>query len=112
MWDAMAGVEMGPAHRVLLVEACRLADRLDRFDRVLSGGGWFFERPDDDGRVEIVIDSVLSEARQYASVLKQMVAQLEPKPSVATDRKPVAPRPGKGITDLSAKIAARRGGVG
>jgi hypothetical protein len=102
----MAGVEMGPAHRVLLVEACRLADRLDRFERVLTGGRWFHERRDEDERVEVVIDAVLSEARQYASALKMIVAELEPRPSASSA--PAKPKGGKGIADLTARIEARR----
>jgi hypothetical protein len=107
----MAGVEMGPLHRVLLAEACRLADRLDRFERVLSGGRWFFERRDDDGRVEIVIDQVLSEARQHASALKAIVTELEPKPKAGSSPVPQV-KGGAGVADLAARIAARRSGAG
>jgi hypothetical protein len=108
LFEAMADVDMGPAHRVLLAEACRLADRLDRFERVLSGGRWFFERRDEDERVEIVIDNVLSEARQHASALKAIVTELEARPRAGV----AAPssRSGRaGVADLAARIQARRG---
>lgn len=111
LWSAMEGLELGPAHRVLLVEACRLADRLDRFDRVLTGGKWFFDRRDDDDRVEVVIDAVLSEARQHAQALKALVSELEPRPKVGSSPVPQV-NGGAGIADLAARIAARRSGAG
>ena len=36
LWADMSGLQLGPAHRVLLQEACRTADRLDRLDRMLD----------------------------------------------------------------------------
>lgn len=107
LWEAMSEVQMGPAHRVLLAEACRMADRLDRFERVLSGGKWFFERRDEDERVEIVIDQVLSEARQYASALKVIIAQLEERPKAASEA-PSRKAAGRGLADLTARIESRR----
>lgn len=108
LWDAMAEVEMGPAHKALLGETCRLLDRLDRFDRVLSGGRWFFDRVSEDNpdQVEIVVDQLVSEARQGASALKVLVAELEPKPSsAAVPKQPKAP---SGIASLSERLAQRQ----
>lgn len=108
LWRGMVGVEMGPAHRVLLVEACRIADRLDRFHDTLAGGRWFFDRRDEDERVEVVIDQVLSEARQHALGLKALVAELEPKPTAGVAAVPVRKR-GAGVVNLADRVAARRG---
>lgn len=112
LYDALKDVEMGPLHKALLVEACRLADRMDRFERTLSGGKWFFERRDEDDRVEIVIDNALSEARQYASAFKQIVAELEPKPTAGAGRKPDAPKIPTGVASLTKKLAERQKQLG
>lgn len=106
LWDDMSG-HVGPAHRMLLVEACRLVDRLDRLDRVLRGEDWLDDRDDRFGRVVIVVDQAVTEARQHVSALKAIVAQLEPRPKAA----PVSPpaRRGGGLADLTARIEARRG---
>lgn len=71
--------DFDPAERVLLEEACRIADRLDRLEAALTGGEreWLrFQVRDDGAEVRVVIDSALSEARQQANVLKQIVAAL------------------------------------
>lgn len=106
LWDEMSGAQLGPSHRVLLVEACRLADRLDRLDGMLSGAEWFTERHDDDERLVVVVDALLAEARQHASALRAIVAQLEPRP------KAIAPAQrkggGSGLGDFAAKFEARR----
>lgn len=94
----------GPLERVLLEEACRLADRCDQLDDFLRGreGAWmrFRARNEDGSIVEVVVDKALSEARQQASTLKALVAELrasragkkeEPKPE-ATRRDELAKR--------------------
>jgi hypothetical protein len=90
--------------RVLLEEACRIADRCDQLDGFLRGreGAWmrFHARNEDGSIVEVVVDKALSEARQQASTLKALVAELrasragkkeEPKPE-ATRRDELAKR--------------------
>lgn len=80
LWRELCDLnEFDPAERVLLEEACRIADRLDRLDALLSGEGdaWLRLRVNDDGtEVRVVMDGALSEARQQANVLKQIVAAL------------------------------------
>jgi hypothetical protein len=70
----------GPLERVLLEEACRIADRCDQLDGFLRGheGAWmrFHARNDDGSIVEVVVDKALGEARQQASTLKALVAEL------------------------------------
>lgn len=65
---------------VLIVEACRVKDRLDLLNRLNSGDEdvWFdlvASRGSDDV-LEIKIDSGLQEARQLASVLRQLLAEI------------------------------------
>lgn len=81
LWREMHDLTaFNPAERVLLEEACRIADRLDRLDRLLTGSAqdWvrLVESKGDPERQEVVIDNALSEARQQANVLKQLVAAL------------------------------------
>jgi hypothetical protein len=69
-----------PAELVLLEEACRLADRLDRLDDFLCGrqDAWlrFHARNEDGTIVRVVVDRALSEARQQADTLRSIVADL------------------------------------
>jgi hypothetical protein len=67
------------AQRVLVEEACRMADRLDRLDAILRGE----ERElvtvvsDLNGEpVRLAVDAVLSEARQQQNMLKQLLVAL------------------------------------
>lgn len=84
-WDEVTrGVELDPSGFVLLGEACRIIDRLDRLSGALNGHGrdWLKigEDVEDIGRgkisVKIVVDGLLSEARQQQLALKTVVAQL------------------------------------
>jgi hypothetical protein len=132
LWDQMtAGVTLGPAELVLVAEACRLADRLERFDSFLAGESdrWVQFREDledsgDDVRiVKVVIDRSVSEARQYAIALKQLVGELRQLRAAAGGLPTPVPRPAPevpraaasggngvaGVTSLAARLAAKRG---
>jgi hypothetical protein len=79
LWADLGGDDSPPAERVLLEEICRLADRLDVLDRVLTtGGDWLsFEPMTPDGTVvKVVITGVLSEARQQQATFKALLAEL------------------------------------
>lgn len=78
-------VEVSKAHdldmvqRVTLEEACRAKDRLDKFDRLLSGevDTWVIvmhnTRTDD---YELKIDDAVTKANQTANLMKQLLAAL------------------------------------
>lgn len=110
LWQAMHDVGLGPAHRVLLEEACRLADRLDRLDAMVEGREEWIRlrsRDEDQTTYVVVVDGLLSEARQHATTLRGLVAELRaalPK----TPARPSAPKQKGGLGDLSSRIAARR----
>lgn len=95
-----------PRTFALIVEAGRIADRLDDLDAVISGRGVLellrFRLVDDEGRVaEVKFDGVLAEARQQASALRGILAQLGvPKVEVVTERR-------SGVDQLRARRAAR-----
>lgn len=79
-----------PRQRALLVEAARIADRLDELDRIIAGKGVLklmrFRLKDLDAAlmtagecpitVEVKFDSVLAEARQQASTLRGLLQSL------------------------------------
>lgn len=76
-----AAAEADAAVEALLVEACRIADRLDRIHEFESGkGNWYevfkFRMGDDHETVHVSINGVLSEARQQANTLRSLVATL------------------------------------
>lgn len=105
----MNGDSLPPAQRVLLEEACRIADRLDTLDDFLDGrrDSWmkFHARNEDGSIVEVVVDKALGEARQQATALKQLIAELRAAGGAA---KP-APTTGKvaGVADLATFAATR-----
>lgn len=68
---------------MLLEEACRIADRLDRLDALLIGDrdSWVRVVSDGNGEYELVIDSALTEARQQALALRQLLSSIPMKES-------------------------------
>jgi hypothetical protein len=80
LWEKLtATARQDPAALVLIEEACRIADRLDRLDEVLRGtaDAWLhLETNEDSGTVVVVVDRALSEARQQAIALKQIITEL------------------------------------
>jgi hypothetical protein len=77
-----AAAAADPAVEVLVVEACRIADRLDEIDRIVTGRAEWIQLMHfrlgngEEQKVYVSIDSVLSEARQQVTALKGVLAQL------------------------------------
>jgi hypothetical protein len=94
---------------VLLVEACRIADRLDTLDRQLHGHDWLRFRHDESGaEVTVFVDRVLAEAREQATALKGLVAEL-----LKSAGKPAAPGKGGGkLASVTALLDAKRPSAG
>jgi hypothetical protein len=110
LWDELtASWTPSPLHRELLLEACRMADRLEKLDRQLKGEDWlrFWSRNDDGSEVTVYVDKVLAEARELAAQFRQ-TAEVLVKAAGA-----VKPVKGGGklasITALGAAPATRRG---
>lgn len=79
LWVALHDKVDGERGLVLLEEACRIADRLDKLDALLKGDADVWCRLVHDLRsedYELRIDSALIEARQQANTLRQLVAGL------------------------------------
>lgn len=76
------------SQRVQLHEACRIKDRLDKLDAILTGDVSFWvEVVEERGTVTVSVDSALSEARQQANQLKQLIAALR-LPDEVTGKRP------------------------
>lgn len=125
LWSEMNGNKLAGGQRVLLEEACRTADRLDRFNALESGdleALLRFKLSDDGTEVRVTVDGVVSEARQQALALKQIVVELRQsaasKPPLPASSKPEAQPAAAGgagvppgVTSLAARIAAKRSGA-
>jgi hypothetical protein len=117
MWDQLVGDDDPIEVVVLVEEICRLADRLDRLDAIVNGRdrAWLtLEVPDDGTAMTVVVDKVLTEARQQQTTFKTLLAELRAMrgTSAKTPGGRRAPKEaggvgGGGITDLTARIARR-----
>lgn len=84
LWDSVReSYDLSPTGEVLLLEACRLKDRLDRFTAALSSNStlWFeLKEPEElkDGTVQmqVVVNSMVSEARQAQAALGQTLNKI------------------------------------
>lgn len=84
LWDSVrANYDLDPTGEVLLLEACRLKDRLDKFTAALSSNStlWFeLKEPEElkDGTVQmqVVVNSMVSEARQAQAALGQTLGKI------------------------------------
>lgn len=78
-------VKLDASGLVLLGEACRVIDRLDRLSDALNGAGrdWLkiADEVEEIGRdkvkVQVVVDGLLSEARQQQLAFKSLMAQMK-----------------------------------
>ncbi|MEA5453291.1 hypothetical protein SPF06_01015 [Sinomonas sp. JGH33] len=109
LWAALtADGDLTPLMKPLAVEACRIVGRLDRLDRQLDGHDWLrFHANEDQTEVTVYIDKALSEAREQATALKGIVAELVK--GLPSSKKPQDKKGGGVLADLAAKRAARGG---
>lgn len=102
------GREFDAAWQVLIEEACRIADRLERLDALLGGDVDSWARIErkfrgSDRIIELVFDDALAEARQQANTLRQIITSL--KLGQATEKTDGAV---SALDQLAAKRADRR----
>lgn len=113
LWDGLCDEGLGPAHLLLLDETCRIADRLDRLDELVGKRkSWLSTETDDGGRVIVVVDAVLAEARQHATALRALISDLTRALPKAPAVKPVQAKRGAGLADLVALADRRRSTAG
>ena len=107
LWREVIGqASLDPGQVVLLEEACRTVDRLDKLDRILTGedAEWIgFQQRYEGDDVTITLNAPIAEARQQALALQKLVAALSLNASL--EAKPT----GDGIDELLARRAARFG---
>lgn len=96
-----------PTTMVMVLEACRIVDRLERLDRQLHGGDWLrFRRREDELHVIVHMDRALAEAREQATALRGLLADIEK--ALAAREVPKTGEGGGVIADFTAKLAERR----
>lgn len=108
LWDEMTSDgEVAPMQAVLLLQACRIVDRLDRLDRQLRGEDWLRFRHEETGdEVRVYVDRVLAEEREQAVALKTLFAEL--RQALGKQKQPQQRQKGGGVLgDLAARRAAR-----
>ena len=79
LWDKLATNDVDPINEVLVLQACRLVDTLDRLDAAKrSKQTWInlADEADDMGAVKIVVDGLLAEYRQQAVALSAILAKI------------------------------------
>ena len=90
-WDEVTGaVELDASGFILLGEACRIIDRLDRLSDSLNGAGRDWLKIADEVEdiviesqdhrkvtIKVVVDGLLSEARQQQLAFKTVMAQMK-----------------------------------
>ncbi|HEY9414039.1 MAG TPA: hypothetical protein VIQ30_04705 [Pseudonocardia sp.] len=116
MWEQLVSDD-DPVEVVALVEEiCRTADRLDRLDAIVNGRdrAWLTLEVDDVGEVTVVVDKVLGESRQQQMAFKGLLSELRAMrgtsaKSTGRGRAQTSSKGGAGVTDIAARIAARRG---
>lgn len=107
LWRDLHGDAQAPELRILLEEACRIVDRLDKLDALLDGSAedWIRlqEVQGDPERTIVVIDKPLAEARQQAVALKQILTELRTAGLVGKSGRGEA----TGVTDIASWAPAR-----
>lgn len=100
----------------LIVEAARLADRLDELDNVIQGKGVlnlmqfrldFPEGDDEPFVVEVKFQNVLSEARQQQNAFRQIISDLNRSNEPAAVVEPEKTQPATVEDELARRRAAR-----
>lgn len=114
LWNEVcAGWKPTPLHRELLLEACRVADRLERLDRQLRGEDWlrFWRRTDlnseegDPVEIHVFVDKALSEAREQENAFRQLVTELA---KVVNQQAEPEAKGGGVLAGLADELAAKR----
>ena len=115
LWEEMSGKDV--ARNALVLEAARIADRLDELDNIIQGKGVLnlmqfrlhLDEIDEDGdrniHVEVKFGAPLAEARQQATAFATILSKLVP-PAADAAAKPADKRVPAGVTPLD-RIRAR-----
>jgi hypothetical protein len=122
LWrDLNASWEQDAGARLMMHEACRLADRMEKLDRILRGDvdTWVtieLPRGDSDEPLRVKVDGALAEARLHVTTLRQVLAQLRRvRPTgrllPGTPQEPTPPPERNPVDEFTAARHARRSGA-
>lgn len=122
LWQEYAP-QLGKLHLPLLREVCRQMLRLNRLDGLVNGrarrGEWLHLVEGDHGEMRVQVDDVLGEARQHATSLRGLVAELDRVLQRVRKSKEDGPQPapaaapaGRKAIDIGERIARRRAAAG
>ena len=91
LWKALTAHGPAVAEQEVALEACRTADRLEKYDALLSGDVVTWARLvvdlDSDTTYELRVTNVVNQANQGATLMKQLIAAVRV-PDAATGAKP------------------------
>lgn len=90
LWSAL-GQTVGTPAGELALEACRIADRLDKLDALLRGDRWVdLIQPDEDdsSTFVVVVDKAMAEARGQQTTLLAILVKLGVEKKAAGDGPP------------------------
>lgn len=114
LYEAIAeGRKLTASEVVTLVEACRLADRLEKFDGLINGerDEWLRLDLNESGdTITVVLTDVVRQARMHAATLKTLLAGFESSAGAENAGAPTGEVPDN-VADIKAglkKPAARR----
>lgn len=123
LWEQVAAAkDLNPGELVILEEACRLTDRLDRLHQLLDGDLETWARLATEGMVledgglvsftaTVQIDGALSAARLHASTLKTLIDSLHLPEGVAVPAADPVEVPADDLTAARRARADRRSGT-
>lgn len=95
-----------PDRKVLLEEACRISDRLDLLDSIIRGHAAGVNAEETNAGD---FQRWLAESRQQSATLKALLAEIRSNSAASKTPAPkTATKGAAGVTDLNARIAARR----
>lgn len=95
LWSAL-GQTVGTPAGELALEACRIADRLDKLDALLRGDRWVdLIQPDEDdsSTFVVVVDKAMAEARGQQTTLLAILVKLGMEKKAAGDGAPEEANP-------------------
>lgn len=106
LWkQAVQTWQLSPAHLVLLEEACRITDRLDVLNAIILQGSAQVNSDEDELPD---VQGVLAETRQQAGALRMLIAEIRQGQVGFAPPAPSSEEDGKGVTDLTARIARKK----
>jgi hypothetical protein len=99
---------LGPETIVVLEEAARLVDRLDRLDDILTGNRaeWMRFIENENGEVTVKLNNVVDSARLHAGTLAGLMREV--RAAKASSNAPSGPTATGGISGLADELAPRR----